>query len=281
MKNKISNINCIDGMKLIKSSSIDLTVTSPPYDDLRTYNDSSEWNFEVFCNVSKELYRITVNGGVVVWIVGDAVINKSETGTSFKQALEFMKSGFLLHDTMIYAKNSSSFPASKDSNRYSQIFEYMFIFSKNGPPKTANLICDKRNKWAGHQPWGKIGARNKNGEMVENKESFTVPDFSPRNNIWTYNTGAGFQTKDEYAYDHPAMFPELLAEDHILTWSHRNDLVFDPFMGAGTTCKMAIKNDRHYLGFEVDETYYNIANKRIVEELERQKRDPFKRGLIE
>ena len=243
--NKIYNEDCLIGLKKIDDESIDLTVTSPPYDNLRTYNGYS-FDFE---NIAKELFRVTKNGGVVMWNVGDQVVNGSESGTSFRQALYFIELGFNLHDTMIYEKNSSTFPASKKGNRYTQIFEYMFVFSK-GKQKTSNLIIDKENKWAGHKDFS--------GKLKNE-----VPKYSPRNNIWKYTTSFNDKT------DHPAVFPEQLAQDHILSWSNKNDVVLDIFMGSGTTAKMAILNDRNYLGFEISEEYCNIANERI-KDLEKQ-----------
>ena len=148
--NSVLKMSCIDGMKLLDGNSIDMCVTLPPYDDLRTYNDSSTWDFEMFKLVAEQLYRVMKKGGTLVWVVGDACVKGGETGSSFRQALHFMDLGFKLHDTMLYEKAGSAFPARRDGNRYSQIFEYMFILSKDGKPKTANLICDKENKWAGH-----------------------------------------------------------------------------------------------------------------------------------
>jgi site-specific DNA-methyltransferase (adenine-specific) len=260
--NTINLMNSIDGMDQMDLSSVDLTVTSPPYDDLRTYNDSSKWDFDQFKLVAQSLMRVTKKGGVVVWVVGDAVIRKSESCSSFKQALYFVELGFKLHDTMIYEKNGAAFPARASGNRYSQVFEYMFVLSKEQQPKTANLICDKPNKWAGHTNWGQSTFRDKDGNKV-NRTQKPTPDFSPRNNIWKYNTGKGFHTKDSFAFDHPAMFPESLAEDHIKTWSNKNDLILDPFAGAGTTLKMAALNDRQFIGFEIDPEYFEIAKKRI------------------
>lgn len=237
---------------------IDLTVTSPPYDSLRNYNGYS-FQFE---ELAKELYRVTKKGGVVVWVVGDAVIEKSETGSSFKQALYFMSLGFKLHDTMIYEKNGTSFPARRDSNRYSQIFEYMFVLSKDGPPKTAHLICDKPNRWAGTTTFGKSSYRDKDGELKERVQK-PVPDFSPRNNIWRYNTGKNYSTKDIEAFDHPAIFPEDLAKDHILSWSNEGDLILDPFSGSGTTVKMADILGRNSIGIDISDEYNSIAIKRL------------------
>ena len=264
--NKIYNESCITGMQQMDANCVDLCVTSPPYDDLRTYNDSSKWDYNVFKDVATNLYRVMKVGGVIVWVVGDACIKGSETGSSFRQALYFMDLGFKLHDTMIYEKAGCAFPARRTGNRYSQIFEYMFVLSKDSKPNTANLICDKPNKWAGWKPWGKATMRDKEGNLVERVQKPT-PDFSPRNNIWRYNTGKGYTTKDNYAFEHPAMFPELLAKDNILSWSNENDLVLDTFAGAGTTPAISKELNRNYIGFEIDESYYNIALRRVEEHM--------------
>ena len=260
--NKISLTNCIDGMKGLGTESIDLCVTSPPYDDLRTYNDSSKWDFDTFKQVAEQLYRVMKTGGVVVWVVGDACIKGGETGSSFRQCLYFMDLGFILHDTMIYEKNGSPFPARRDGNRYSQIFEYMFILSKDKKPKTSNLLCDKPNRWAGYTHFGKGSIRQKDGTLVE-RNIKPIPEFSPRNNIWKYNTGRNYSSKDSAAFEHPAIFPERLAKDHILTWSEENDLILDPFMGSGTTAVVCMETNRKYIGFEVDSTYYDVCLRRI------------------
>lgn len=256
--NKIYNMDCLIGMKDMPDECVDLTITSPPYDNLRKYKG---YRLEI-PEVVKELYRITKKGGVVVWVVGDQTVNGSESGTSFRHALMFMNEGFYLHDTMIYEKNTSSFPAKRNGNRYTQIFEYMFVFSK-GKPKTANLICDKPNKWAGSTNWGRNTQRDYNNELKETTKIKPVPDFSPRNNIWRYVVGGGFGTKDKIAHKHPAVFPEALAEDHILTWSNEGDVVLDIFLGSGTTAKMAKLNKRDYIGFEISEEYCDIANERL------------------
>tara|TARA_B110001450_G_C17636826_1_gene487546 strand:- start:113 stop:958 length:846 start_codon:yes stop_codon:yes gene_type:complete len=253
---------CQTVMATFKEESVDLTITSPPYDNIRDYKG---YCFEVedFKNIVNELYRITKKGGVVVWVVGDATMKGSETGTSFRQALGFIDGGFKLHDTMIYEKNTSSFPAQRKGKRYTQIFEYMFVFCK-GKIKTGNLICDKPNKWAGHTNWGKNTNRGKDGKLVKTKDIKPVPDFSPRNNIWKYIVGKGFNSSDKESHKHPAIFPEKLAEDHILTWSNKGDVVLDPFMGSGTTCKMAKKNGRKYIGIDMSEEYCALA-KSIIE----------------
>lgn len=216
---------------------IDLTVTSPPYDNLRKYNGYS-FDFEP---IARELYRVTKQNGILVWVVGDATIDGSETGTSFKQALYFKELGFKLHDTMIYEKNSPAYPANRNGNRYTQIFEYMFVFAKGKVVK--NLICDKPNKWAGHKDFS--------GKLKN-----PVPDFSPRNNIWRYVTSFN-------GVKHPAPFPEALAHDHVVSWSDEGNLVYDPFMGSGTTAVVAKRLGRSYIGSEISDEYCVLIEDRL------------------
>lgn len=257
--NNIYNCDCRDGLKQLEDNVVDLTVTSPPYDSLRTYQDDAfAWNFDIFKEVANELYRVTKPGGVVVWVVGDEVVNGGETGTSFRQALYFQEIGFKIHDTMIYEKNSSTFPAKANSKRYSQIFEYMFVFTKGKIRGDIKLIADKRNKWAGWTNWGTKTQYDKEGNLVQSKKNIKpTPEFSLRTNIWKYTVSFNDKT------GHPAVFPEKLAEDHILSWTNEGDVVLDPFMGSGTTAKMAMLNKRNYIGFEKNEDYWAVSLKRV------------------
>jgi DNA modification methylase len=258
-KNKIYLEDNLETLSKMSENFYDMVITSPPYDEIRKYNGFS---FDID-KLSNELYRTIKKGGVVVWVVNDQVIKGSESGTSFRQALKFMEAGFLLHDTMIYEKNSSSYPSSSKGNRYTQIFEYMFVFSK-GKPKTVNLICDKPNKWAGHKNWGKNTKRiGDNEQLVDVGDIKPVPEFSPRNNIWRYVNGGGFASKDKIAYKHPAIFPEELVRDHLLSWTNEGDLIYDPFMGSGTVAKICILTKRDYIGSEISEEYVDICNERI------------------
>jgi DNA modification methylase len=247
---KLINGDCLDVMKSMEANSIDLTVTSPPYDNLRTYNGFT-FDFE---GIAEELYRVTKDGGVVVWIVGDATIKGSESGTSFRQALYFMQCGFNLHDTMIWNKPNFSNPS---KTRYHQIFEYMFIFSKN-KNKTFNPIKDKKNKYL--TCVGKNTMRLANGELVEVKKN-VGNEFGMRTNVWNMNTvGQEMMCKRP---PHPAMFPEKLAHDHIISWSNEGDTVLDCFMGSGTTGKMAKQLNRNFVGIEISHEYLDIAKERI------------------
>lgn len=260
----IDQIICGDCAEIMKSwpdECIDLTVTSPPYDNLRDYRGYT-FDFE---SIARELYRVTKPGGVVVWVVGDGSVNGSETGTSFRQALYFKDvCGFKLHDTMIYKKKASRFP---NINRYYQVFEYMFVFSK-GRPKTVNLIRDKRNLCFGSTIRGTD--RKKDGTFKARRKGI-VSKLGVRSNIWEYPTGWLTSARDEIAFQHPAIFPEQLAADHIISWSNPGDIVLDPMCGSGTTCKMALKLGRKFIGIDIAEEYCDIARKRVEAEKERQK----------
>ena len=248
--------DCLEVMAQMESQSIDLTVTSPPYDNLRTYNGTlNDWTPEKWQAIIRELFRVTKDGGVVVWIVGDATINGSETGTSFRQALYAMECGFRLHDTMIYQKAN---PVPNEVGfRYQAAFEYMFLFSKGKPAAFNPLkvpcamfgkVKPKRDGKQFRQADGSMKAAH--GLKYNKPEKF-------RHNIWQYTlTGAR---------EHPAAFPEALARDHILSWSNEGDTILYPFMGSGTTGKMAILNNRNFIGIEKDATYFDIAVKRIAD----------------
>ncbi|MCG1507237.1 DNA methyltransferase [Staphylococcus epidermidis] len=250
--NKIYNEDCLFGMKKIKENSIDLTVTSPPYDNLRKYTGFT-FNFE---EIAKEIYRITKKGGVLVWIVNDSTVKGSETGTSFKQALYFKEIGFNLHDTMIFAKNN---PVPLTHNRYEQQFEYMFILSK-GKPKTFNGL-KRLNKLYNKSSSGTF--RHDGDKLTKRHSDKKIKKESLRYNIWHYNVGNNSTSKNRNYFKHPAMFPEELAIDHILSWSNENDIVLDPFIGSGTTAVASIETKRNFIGFDVSREYCNLANERI------------------
>lgn len=262
--NKTYNENCLETMSRFENNTIDLTLTSPPYDDLRSYNkflsgNKTEYNGYSFPfeDIARELYRITKPGGVVVWVVGDATNKGSETGTSFRQALFFKECGFDLFDTMIYQKTGTPFP---QKSRYNQIFEYMFVFSK-GKPNTFNPIM-KKNITAGAVRNSRK-FRNADGDMIPGFNGKPVNEWGIENNIWTIRNGMYKSTKDLVAFEHPAIFPEELALKHIITWTKESDIVYDPFMGSGTTAKCSIQLKRNWIGSEVSPEYVDIINRRI------------------
>ena len=257
---KLITSDNVQAIKTFDDDCIDLTVTSPPYDNLRAYNGFA-WDFEA---LAKDLYRVTKPGGVVVWVVGDATIKGSETGTSFRQALFFKDAcGFNLHDTMIYSAKKPPLT----HNRYEQSFEYMFILSK-GKPKTFNPLLRENLSFGQKKYFASNNAASSKeiGSTQGGKQGKTYiarNRTSIKGNIWHYNVGNNCSTLDKIAFQHPAIFPEQLASDHILSWSNEGDVVLDPFMGSGTTGKMALLHNRKFIGIELSQEYVNIAKARI------------------
>ena len=250
LANTVVRDNCVDFMNnVMQSESVDLTVTSPPYDDLRDY-DGYKFSFE---DIANGLYRVTKTGGIVVWVVADRMIRGNKTLTSFKQALHFQKIGFNVHDVMIYQKNGVPYPR---KNAYTSCHEYMFVFSK-GKPVTFNPQ-KVPTKWAGMDT---STFRQTDGSLI--RRTRELGKEKTRVNVWEYSPGYGKSTTDKIAFEHPAIFPEQLAADHILSWSNMGDLVFDPMCGSGTTCKMAMLLYRNYLGVDISQKYVDLANLRI------------------
>ncbi len=250
------NDDCLKVLPKIKEETIDLIITSPPYDNLRNYNKSFAWNFDIFKSIANELQRVLKSGGVIVWVVNDATIQGSETGTSFKQALYFNEIGLNLHDTMIWQKETFTAVGSIKT-RYAPVFEYMFVLSKE-KPKTFNPIIDRLNKSYGTKYHGTIRQKDGTTKKVSNQGKI-FKKFGIRHNIWKINSEKSNKT------NHPAVFPINLAQDHIKTWSDENDLILDCFMGSGTT-GVACKNlNRNFIGIELDKNYFNIAKERINE----------------
>lgn len=246
------NEDCLKTLNRFEDESIDLVVTSPPYDDLREYNNSSSWSWESFTAIADALLQKLKKGGVIVWIVNDAYINGFRSLTSFRQALYFQEIGLGMHDAMIWEKDTFNFPF---PNRYHQCYEYMFILSK-GKPKTFNPIKDKKTNSRDR----KLSTyREKDGSIKRVNRILKVEDYGKRFNIWTC---PGVKSNKE-RFGHPAPFPLELVRDHILSWSNENDLVYDPFSGSGTTCYAAQYLNRNWVGSEIDSTYFEIAVNRI------------------
>lgn len=255
---KIINGDSTEILSMLEDNSIDMVITSPPYDNLRDYTKESTWNFNVFKKIANQLYRIIKEGGVIVWIVGDSVVKGNKSLTSFKQAIYFQQLGLKMFDVIIYEKAGTAPP---HKNRYFNSFEYMFVMSK-GLPKTINLIEDKPNKWANKSTFGVITRREQDGTLTR-KEKKTIKPYGVRTNIWRYNNGKGFATKDKIAYKHPAIFPEKLVKDHIISWSNEGDIILDPFCGSGTVPKVATLLRRKWIGIEISTEYCLIAQKRL------------------
>ena len=242
--------NCVAVMTDWSDNCIDLTVTSPPYDTLRNY-EGYQFDFE---SIAAELFRVTKKGGVVVWVVGDK-INGGRTLTSFRQATHFQEIGFTVHDVMIYQKKNTPFMR---SNAYTNAYELMLVLSKGGPPKTFNPL-----KAPTVRSGEEMLTHNKLPDGINKKRRATLKREKTLTNIWSYAVGLGGTTRDKIAFQHPAVFPERLAEDHILSWSNPGEIVLDPMCGSGTTCKMAMLNDRRYIGIDIASEYIDIAKERL------------------
>ena len=255
---KLIQGDCREYLFTCEPDSIDLTVTSPPYDNLRTYNNSSTWGWAEFAAIAAGLWRVTKPGGVVDWVVGDTTIKGSETGSSFKQALFFRECGFNLHDTMIWEK-TNPIPNDPRQKRYIGCFEYMFVLTKGSPNKNKGVYLTEPCKMAGVVA-GQGTSRKQNGDIrpdrVEKRKGEKVKEEKQLKNIWRYSA-SGNNT------GHPAEYPEQLAHDHIISWSNEGDTVLDPFMGSGTTGKMAKQLNRDFIGIEIDAKYFDIAKQRI------------------
>lgn len=264
MVNKVYNEECLVTLKNTPRDTFDLVITSPPYEDIRTYTGESKFDFPYFMKMAHELYRTVKPGGVICWIVGDQVKKynngNGESGMSFRQALHFIEAGFVLFDTMIYQKAGIAFP---DPRRYYQSFEYIFVLSK-GNPKTINRITDRKNSEYGK----KIHStqRTKDGTFKPKSGAGKVyKEYGVRTNIWRYPVEYNGSQKDRrYIYDHPAVFPEALCNDLMISYSNTGDIVYDPFMGSGTVAYTAIINNRNYIGSEISQKYCDIITKRIA-----------------
>lgn len=252
---RILHGDCVERMKELPPSSVQLCVTSPPYDDLRTYGGHS-WDFEA---TARELFRVLCDGGIVCWNVGDSVVDGSETLTSAKQKIFFREQvGFRIHDTMIYEKSNPGNPSDRQG-RYNQVIEYVFVLSK-GKPRAFNPIRDKRNVSFGVMRFGKKTRRDPNGKhngFFSGRKP--AAEFGLRGNCWRGNTAA--QETPCSAREHPAKMPKWLARDLILSWSNPGDTILDPFAGSGTTGKAAIENARNAILIEINETYLPVIER--------------------
>jgi len=255
MINTIYNEDHLITLSKMVDNFIDLTITSPPYDDLRDYDG---YSFDIN-KLIPELYRVTKKGGVCVWVTNDKTIKGSESLTSFKQAIAFKEYGWRVHDTMIFKKLN---PTPNAGNRYQQAFEYMFVFSK-GKPKTSNIKLRPRRNKCNDKRIFRRKKFSRNSKGIFNTNNYNVKEFVPLDNIWEYLVGGGNSSKDKIAFKHPAIFPEQLALDHITSWTNEGDLVYDCFGGSGTTAKMCILSNRNYIISELSEYYCQIAKERI------------------
>lgn len=250
--NEIYNVDCLEGMKNLPDACIDLVVTSPPYDNLRDYKGYS-FEFEA---IAQELYRVLKPTGILVWVVGDKIDKGNKSLTSFRQCIYFQELGFKVHDVMIYRKKNTPFMR---SNAYTNCYEYMFVLARD-KVATFNPIKTKTAR-SGNE----MLVAGKKADGINKKVMGHLNEEKTLTNIWDYAVELGGSTSDKIAFKHPAIFPEKLAYDHIISWSNEGDIVMDPFSGSGTTCKMALLSNRKYIGFEISAEYTEISKQRISE----------------
>lgn len=268
LRNRIACVDAVDGLRTLPDDCIPLTLTSPPFDSIRSYG-GHRWDHETFTSLARELWRVTMPGGIVCWNVQDQIAKGRQTGTSFRQALYFMGLGFRLHNTLLIEKQITR---GINPVRYGVAPEFVFVLSK-GRPRSIHLIKDKPNKYAGKLL--RYSTRDRAGVISKTKKVLTKP-FGARPGIWRYTSGGRATATDRYAFEHPALMPEALARDLILSWSRPLDVVLDPLAGAATTCKTALLADRYYLGFEVHEPYHRLAERRLSDA-----HDAYRRRLLD
>lgn len=258
--------NCLNYLRSLPSHSVDLVVTSPPYDCLRTYGEGMTWNLDVFKAVAKELARVLKKGGVIVWNVSDECVNGGYSCTSMRQILYFtVELGLRLHDVMIWQKSNPFIR--KRGSRYHAAHEPMYILSK-GEPKTFNPImreCKNGGKGYDTTFVSQIGkGREEHKRGVTPKECI---DY----NVWSFPTATSkestYTLKDGRKIHHTAVFPKELALRHIKTWTNEGDVVLDPFMGSGTSGLAAVELGRSFIGCELNEDYFTMASERIGEKM--------------
>jgi site-specific DNA-methyltransferase (adenine-specific) len=239
---------------------IDMVLTSPPFDTMRQYKGNGKFEFE---KIAVEITRVLKVGAILVWIVGDETKRGSESGNGYRQAIYFLdKCKLKLHDSMVYNRTTTTYPAKSSGTRYSQNFDMMYVFAK-GKPSTVNLIKDKKNRWEGTTNFGQKTDRDKNDNLVLRKKFKPIPEFSPRTNVWLYNNTKGFSSNDDLAYGHPAIFPLQLAEDMLVTFSKEGDLIYDCFSGSGTVLLASKKLNRNFIGSEIVKEYCDIILERL------------------
>ena len=256
MMNRLHLSDCVAGMRTLPDACVPLTVTSPPYDNLRKYGEH-EFDFEA---VARELWRVTIPAGVVVWVVQDAIVDGSETGTTCRQQLFFSELGFRVHNRIVMVNDGNRWPG---KTRYGGSHEIALVLSKD-KPRTVNLLRDAPNKHGGRLKT--FVRRNWEGKTeLTGPKSYPVATWGVRGNVWVYARGFNQSSKDKRDFAHPALMPEAMAEDLIVSFSKPGELVLDPFAGAGTTAKMALLNHRRYLGFEIHEPYFEIAQRRLAD----------------
>lgn len=304
--NKVICGDCLEVMKDIPDKSVDMVLTSPPYWSLRDYGTEGQIGLEStfqeyiknLCKIFDETMRILKNNGTCWVVLGDTYISgggasrhfgysdpKYKNGrngqhiepSAFPQslppkslamipsrfAIEMQSRGWILRNEIIWHKPNAMPSSAKD--RFTVDFEKIFMFSKNIKYKFNQQLepyLEPMNRWGGDKlkksgisDWdvgtGQTSYRNRN--MRPNKRG--------RNKrcVWSINTKPTGQK-------HYATYPDSLIKTPILAGSSKDDVVFDPFMGSGTTALVASELNRHFIGIEINPDYCKIAEDRLAQQ---------------
>lgn len=257
--NTILHGDSAEVMQSFPDKCIPLTVTSPPYAKMRLYG-GHDYTWETFKSVATQLVRITMEGGVICWVVRNQIVKERENLQAEKEKLFFADDlGLWPHQTIIGAPKGVPLPQSR---RYASNFDYVYVFSK-GHPRIVNIIRDRRNSRFGDLKSNRLIRESNGSERLACGGEYAIAKWGFRSNLWSYSTGGNHTATDRISAKHPARMGEPLAEDLIISFSKPGDLVFDPFAGAGTSLKMALLNQRQWLGVEIFDEYVELIEKRM------------------
>ncbi len=256
--NRIINADCIKATARLPANSIDLVMFSPPYDGIRDYKKG--WIFD-FPALGKNLYRLVKDGGVCAVVINDGTQDFAKSLTSFRLVLNWCDTaGWRLFETCIYQRDGN--PGAWWKRRFRVDHEYIFLFLKGKKPKT----FDKEPLMVPSKHAGRIysGTDRLTSGKFKKIDHKPVKRMKCRGTVWKYPTSntEGNRTK----LQHPATYPDPLAQDIIQCFSEPGDTVLDPMCGSGTTCVMAMKMKRQYMGIDINEEYCQIARKRLWQE---------------
>lgn len=247
--------DAVETLSELEDESIHLTVFSPPYDDIRDYN--KKWNLD-YEALGSELNRVTVDGGVCAVVIGDGTKNFAKSLTTFRWAINWCDNcDWKLFECCIYKRHGN--PGAWWTKRFRVDHEYILIFFKGKKPRFFNkepLKVDSIH--AGKRFSGTDRLTNGGFKRIEPKP---VNKRKCRGTIWNYSTSNTEGNKIKLK--HPATYPDQLASDLIKCFSDKGDIVLDPMSGSGTTCVMANKLNRRYLGIEINPEYRDIAVNRL------------------
>ena len=256
-------MDCVEGIKKLPDESIDLMITSPPYDGIRKYNG---FNYDLHAT-GKEIYRVLKDGGIAVMVIQDQTKNFGKTLTSFKMIIDWCDNiGFKLFETVIYKKHGGE--GAWWTKRFRVDHEYMPIFLKGERPQYFNKEHLKIPSKHGGKTMTGCATRLTNGKTLKSKK-VTINLMKCRGTLWNYTTcGDGSRLK----HQHPATFPNKIPFDFIECFCPKKGVVIDPFIGSGTTALAAIELERNYIGFDISKEYCDLAKKRIKEEANRNRK---------